>query len=447
MKLVTVFIMVVFINVLLADTPVKYNLEQVKGMALERNLSLKTQNYKIEQAKVDDDLAFYSFLPQATGSASYSAFRPSIPVGFGDSQENQTSLGISVNQPIFNNGKIWIGKSLTKDGITMQELTLDDSKLSLSYNVEDMYYSVLEAKMMLEVLQKSVESSKSHEVTAKTRFELGTLSKADYLRFQSQTANYISEYSLQKSRYMTLKTVLKNYIQLDGVSSDDFVLEEIKFEKHEADIEIISAINFVTRQSYIERIRTFAEQNNPAYRQTDLSKEMAEKSLLTEELGYLPNLNLSYKLDYSKTNLDDDYDDQQTLTLAASVPLFPIIDTKRKVDKANVDVKIAELSKRSFHDEMNYQIENSFVQLISSAVSVKASKVSLELSRETYEQMKVRFENHMISANEMLDTEISLKSAENSFLMNYFGYLRAKAGLMRLLATQDINVFNNIVLK
>ena len=89
-------------------------------------------------------------------------------------------------------------------------------------------------------------------------------------------------------------------------------------------------------------------------------------------------------------------------------------------------------------------IEQQFFNLLSSARAVNAARSALEFAEETYEQMNVRYENGLISSQDLLDAEILLTSSRTQYISTYYDFLRAKSSLLSQIGEKDEAVLFNL---
>jgi outer membrane protein TolC len=110
-------------------------------------------------------------------------------------------------------------------------------------------------------------------------------------------------------------------------------------------------------------------------------------------------------------------------------------------------LKQAKYNLESTKSGIELAIKSAILNMVSAAKTVHSSQLSLEYSSETYEQMKERFANGQITANELLSTEIMYNSAQNQVATSFYDYLSAKSALLQLMGTDDLAKLDEIILK
>jgi outer membrane protein TolC len=418
-------------------------LEKAKEIALNNNPELLAQQQAKESANWEAKNALMGFAPSANLSGNYTKFEPPYPPmapGAGE-QEDSKSYGFSINQPIFNGGKIWYGYKMQKDAAHIADYNLQSQILSTIADVESKYFSVLENKRLLQIAQKDLEASRKHLEIAKVRYDTGTLSKGDYLNMQSQTASKEVTLIQMQNYYEISKIDLANFLQV----APDFTLNEVNVESYTSQLEDIQSMSVEEIETLKKKVIQTGLEENPTLKIAGKSTEMNAKAVKIAKGNFLPSVNLSYSQQWTKTNLEDSYDDQGTLTLNASLPIFPIYDDYANLNQTKHTLRESRYDYQSAEDGIRLVIERSLYNLISSAKSVYASEKALEFARETYHQMEVRFQNNLITSADMTDAEVLLTTSENQYTTAFYNFLRAKSSLMQQMGIQNENKFWSLI--
>jgi len=440
-RVVTTLILILFIGLLSAEV---ITLEQAKEIAIERNLDYKSQQETYNSAKWNYTKSITSLFPSASLSASYTNSQLENP-GLGSAVTERGSYGLSVNQPIFQGGRIITGARISKDAQKMSKLTLSEKELEILNTTEEKYYSMIEAMRVLEISTKQLESAELRINDAQTKFDQGTISRADLLKFQADGAN--TQVSLIQSQlaYDVSYRDLKNYLLM----SEDFEIEDESHFSVKEEVDSIALINPLTMKSILSRMTEYTLENNNSLKSLRISKDIASKNLLMTKSAFLPSINLGYSYNYNG-DFDDDFADypwSSTLSITASMPIFPLVGTYSDVAKSKSDLKKTEYDYTNTENGFSLNVESSLLNLFSSAHRFKASTLSLDYSLETYEQMQERYKNGLISSTDLLDAEVAYKSAQINEISSKFTYLKTRANLKKLLGLSDDNEIIRMIIE
>jgi len=153
--------------------------------------------------------------------------------------------------------------------------------------------------------------------------------------------------------------------------------------------------------------------------------------------NFLPSLNLSYSKNWIKYDFMSDYDNSESITLSASLPIFPIVDNVTSFTQAHHDLKRSQYDYRSTEDGVVIGIKGQFLNLVSYANSIIAAKASRAQASETYAQMQEYFAQGLISANELNATQTLYLSTQNQYVQSLYDFLGAKSALLQQLGVEE----------
>ena len=425
------------------------SLEKAKKIALQNNPEYLAKRYAYDSAKWNEINAFSGLLPKLDLEGSQRQTKGTVNFGVPmDIGEMNTRLvGYSINQPLFMGGRIWLGYRISRDSKQMAEFALSEQKLNTISQVEEKYFSLLEAAEFLEISKDHLRSAENNQQIAETRFNLGTLSYVDLLKVQSDKAAKETELLQSEMMYALNYSGLKNFLQYQ----EDFEVENIKIEIYKYLIDELNSIEQKQIYALNKNFSAIILNKNYTIKTIKESKNIAHKNVLVAAGNFLPTLNLNYSQTWSKNwnqeqdASDVDYDDSKELMLSASFPIFPFADNFASYKKAKYDKRKTEQDFISIEDGIKLALESAILTLISSAKQVKASELTLDFTTELHSQMEERFSSGLVSSTEMLDSEVMLKGARISNIQSYFSFLQVKAELMQLLGIEDEEEFLKLI--
>ncbi|MCK4829577.1 TolC family protein, partial [bacterium] len=170
---------------------------------------------------------------------------------------------------------------------------------------------------------------------------------------------------------------------------------------------------------------------------SDIVIKTSKKLLVMAGGNFLPSINLSYSKNWIKYDFMNDYDDSESITISASLPIFPIIDNVTSYTQAHHDLKKSHYDYKYTEDAVVTGIKGQFLNLVSYANSIMASKTSRAQAGETYAQMQERFYQGMISANELNSTQTLYLSTQNQYVQSLFDFLGARSALLQQIGTEE----------
>ncbi|MCK4665436.1 TolC family protein [Candidatus Dependentiae bacterium] len=434
MKKIILLLLIVFTFLI---SSFSLSLEEAKELALKNNPELLS---KIEAKRSSNWSLFNSRLdlfPGVSLSGSYMEYDPTIPAMSPPfEQVSAESFSLVVSQPVFNGGKIWLGSGIQRDLSEIASHNLTSQELKTISEVESKYFSVLEMSEFLKIAELDLKLAQLNLGTAEVRYKLGTISRAEYLNMKSQVASKEVTLIQTQNRYELSILDLSKFLQIPK----DFTVEPLPLEQYEDWIESVRKQDQGSFQEILNQVLEIAQLNNPTLKISDLSTSMKLKSLKMAKGNFLPSVNLSYSKSWDKADYEEDYSDQSISMVTVSIPIFSYANHYAEYQKAKHDLEESKYSTQSTQDNITLLIEQSFYNLISSARMVYSAKIALDFAEETYEQMSVRYQNNIISSQDLLDVEILLTSSRNQYINSYYDFLRAKSSLLNQMGEKNENI-------
>ncbi len=429
---------------------VEIDLDESIKLARANNKEIQAEKYSLKSANWGEFDAFSNFLPKIsfnsaivridddTYDEAMQVFQIPVlnPLGMptGDfipfsSAEMGTGFyktsytnNITVQQPIFNGGKIILGYQLAKLVKQQTKLAFENKELDISYTVAFTYFGYLKLKDIQKLTQKSLSSSISHLKKVEKNFEAGTSKKSDVLQWKVKLNNdKTSNFEIENS----LKEILSFWDILIGVEKN--IPAEIQLEKYDTEIDGYAGLTqdeiIIAKQEFLLNVVKKSPTLNSIY----LTNKMMKKNYLMAKGNFLPSVNLQF--DY-QIESDDEFDfsgdDNWNLVAAVSVPLFTSGSNFSKVKQAKYE--LLKTKKQTEYARDNYLIaaENVFNKLITKARIVQDTKAALELAKENHKIINQLYEQGMITNSELLDAETMLFGSEMNLISSYYDYILTK---------------------
>ena len=226
----------------------QYSLEQVKQMALEHNMAMRSANHAIQQAEEQKKEAFTNYFPQVSAigmgfkttkdiidadintsdilPASLAAAIPSsiastLPTTIPIKMINRGVVaGVSAIQPIFMGGQIVNGNKLAKVNVEAKKLQSQTSSNTVELTAEQYYWQIVTIKEKQKTVEAVSEMLKKLEKDANVAIKAGVSLRNDLLAVQLKQ-NELESNKLKLANGLKLsQMVLAQYIGKDGEQVD-----------------------------------------------------------------------------------------------------------------------------------------------------------------------------------------------------------------------------------
>ncbi|GEM_PF-1125845 len=416
-------------------------LKLAKELALKNYPDYLSQIEALKSAQSGRWNAYSSLLPSASLNVSQTRYNPDQTVGF-NKVDKLNTYGFSVTQPIFNGGKIWLGARMREDAVKISKENLRMTKLETLAGAESQYFSVLQNEQLMEIAELDLESSKTNLEIAEAKYDSGLLSKGDYLQIQAEKTNKLVSVLQMKNLYQTSKMSLLNYLQIGSIGT----IEPVDSTTYSDLLQRLQNLSLAEIDSISNSFVQYGMEHSPAIAMSNIVINTSKKSLVMAGGNFLPSVNLSYSKNWIKYDFMSDYDNSESVTISASLPIFPIVDNVTSYTQAHHDLKKSQYDYKYTEDGVVTGIKGQFLSLVSYANSIIASKASQAQAGETYAQMQERFSSGMISANELNSTQTLYLSTQNQYVQSLYDFLGAKSALLQQLGTEE-NIIIEIIEK
>lgn len=241
----------------------------------------------------------------------------------------------------------------------LENLRFNNTRLQVIQSVRNAYFSVLEAKAQLKLLQKQVEYAKEQLEAVKIKFQLGNATSLDV---QQAEINYLSAQNNLKSGMNSLNISWSQFWETLGVSS----MENVELQE-------LPLINLKLK---FDELFAIAQENLTSIVQAKNNVELYE---------------LQVKL----------YDNEYT-------PKSQLINAKNSLESAKITLNQALNNARititQRLDQLNLSLEN-----------LEIEKRNLDLAKENYRIANIRFSAGLITKLDLMNAEINIIKAENSY--------------------------------
>ncbi|WP_226064760.1 TolC family protein [Kaistella polysaccharea] len=181
--------------------------QAIKQLTLDEAILLGTKNSKnlmIDQAKIQEATANYleaknNRLPSLKVSASALALSnakvdlkitPPSESGAGSPKASSAFYGnVAASLPLFTGGRIKYGIQSADYLIKAAELSAENDKLAIEYNIAQAYNNLFKANQQIKVLEDNLASSQKRDLSFQKLEDNGIIARNDRLKANLQTSN------------------------------------------------------------------------------------------------------------------------------------------------------------------------------------------------------------------------------------------------------------------
>ena len=378
----------------------QWALEECIRYAIANNINLKQRELDEESRKIDLNTGKNSWLPNLNANVNQNfdfGRTPSRDGTIKDRNSANSSLGISLNMPVFDGFRIPNSIAARKLNLKAAIEALNKAKEDLAVGVTSYYLQALYYKELLTIAELQVNLTKDRVTVTEAMVEAGSVPMSQLFDIKAQLAN--DEVTLTEAENNVSLALLDliQALELERLAADfDIALPEIQ----DAIADNIGSI--LPPDLIYDNAVTF----KPQIKEQEYLLGSRKKMLNVAKADYYPQLNFNASYSngyyrYSGVDVNDDeiatfgdqlkQNERRTLGVSLNIPLFSRFAIRNNVRQAKVNIINQELMMENTKKTLYKEIQQAYFmavaaqeKYIASEKSVIASKEALTYAEERY---------------------------------------------------------------
>lgn len=414
----------------------RLSLEACVKMAVERNINIKTGLLEQEKSVYKVSESYSAFLPKINATGSFTDYfklpttllpgeivgmpGTKIPAEMGT--KFNTAIGASFSMILYNQTAI-TALQLSKKLSELSELSLDKACETLAFETAKLYYLAITTNEQRVIVEDNIARLKSLSDIVKLLVDNGVGKQVDYDRISVSLENLRTQ----------LSTVEASYEQ------------QINMLKYILDMPIDSAIELTDKPETalvkaLELSPDFSEHID--MKLLEQQKEVNMLNVKTINSGYLPSLTLTAQMNaqglrdefknYFKDSDENKWYGSSFFGVTLSVPVFDGWEKRSKSRQAKIDFRKTEALIEDTHDKFVVDYRNALNNYHNNKTNVERQKQNIELATKVYDETALKYKEGMASMSDLLQDEMSLSSAQSSYLTALYNFKETELKLMSL---------------
>ncbi|MGD8719190.1 MAG: TolC family protein [Candidatus Zixiibacteriota bacterium] len=420
---------------LAADEPMTLTLREAVDRALEVDETYRSAAEDVVIAEAQIKEAKSALYPRVTLDASATkiygigaivmpadSFGPGFPpedVNIDMGYDENLAAGITATQPLYQGGRAWTAYRASKAYYDLANEARRQAYSDTVYEVVKAYYDAVLAAEAVGVADTGVAVAGSHVQATEDRYDAGLVSEYDVLRARVELSN------LETSRHLAE----------DGrAAAARYLLSKLNLPP-ETELAMVDRLSYDLAVYDLEESLVAAEDNRPELAQLELTRRLAEENIKIARAGDNPGLYFTanfqeYANDFT-LDFGDEWQDQTTLNLSFSWPIFDGFATRSRVRQARADLYKAELNQNQLEEGIDMEVRAAYDALKTAEGTVRTSKENVTLAERGLEIAQARYDAGLMSNLEVLDAQAALTQARLGYYEALHGYAVAKLNMMR----------------
>lgn len=336
----------------------------------------------------------------------------------------QTSVGITATQILYAQGKVSTGISIAKSYKHLKEVTLENAKAKVRYDVETSFDQLIYLDSAVSILEASIELTQSHIDFVNQSVASGLATELDQIRAQLSLDGLKADLESTKKKQILARNALLNTM---GVSYDAEV--QFKGELRSPDSNL----------PYPDTSMANVKKRRKELVMLEAAEEMNSKNVGIEQGGYKPTVVLVGGLKYSNNHNkitewdapDWDKNINKYVALNVRMNLFNGMKTKESVAQAKSSLRTTQIQKETAERGFRLQIESCASTLEDAVQQLELKKRQVELATRNYKLTEAAYKIGRETQLNLLDANMTLRSAKLDYTQAVLDWNNAYNALLQ----------------
>lgn len=387
------------------------SLAECRERALAHSEELRQADNRLEQARLDRQIASVAALPKIEGSATGAYVLPDIDMmGMELRMRGTYMAGLTLTQPIYAGGKIAAARRMARIGEEAAEEQRRMTRMDALVEADNAYWSLVAVDGKVRMLESYAAQMDTLYDQTSAAVGAGMAIENDRLRVEAKRSEI--RYQLQKARNgadlcrMSLCRVI-------GVESDvlpvptDTLLRAAAPGELTADLEARPELRMLEQQVAVgeQQIR-------------DARSAMLPAAGLSLGYTYYGNIKLNSMVDAGGGNYvpyTQEFRDGLGLAmLAVKIPIFHWGEGRKKVRKARYELRNAQLDLQKNTRLMSLEVEQAIRNVEDGYRMIQTAELALRQAEENLRVMRNRHAAQMAPLTDLLDAQSQWQQAASN---------------------------------
>lgn len=323
----------------------------------------------------------------------------------------QSSVDLTATQILYAQGKVGTGIQIAKTYKHIKEVSLDNAKANVRYDVENAFDQLIFLDSSMVILQESKNLLQENLNFVEQSLKSGMATELDLIRIQLSMDQLNSKINnMEKSRVLA-RNALLNTMGMDWETDVQFQ-GELRDPTDGYTFPDTSMANVKKRRKELLML--------------EATEEMLDQNVSIEQGGYKPTLALVGGLKYTNNQNefykwdapDWDKNINKYIALNLKMNLFNGMKTREAVVQAKSNLRSTQIQKETAERGFRVQIESCVNTLNDADVQIEISKRQIDLAQRNYDLTNDAYKLGR-------ETQLNLLTAENSLRTAKLDYMQA----------------------
>lgn len=407
------------------------SLEIAISEAIGNNMLIQEAIEKQRAAMENEKSASADLFPKFSAGYGYNNFKETPYVVFGGARldswgKDRFAWDVSIAQPLFTGFALVTRRKIAELGIRMSDIEKDQAVMDVTRDVKVGYFNILLAKRYLGVSDEAVKQLEGHVADAQQFYDQELIPQNDLLRSQVALAharqNRVSAASILDVAVAAFNTTLKRDIAQDTTIKEIGPSPPIYYD--------------------IAELYDLAMKYRPELKQLETALAQAGLGIKMAQSNYYPKVYLTGRYEQLGDNLratNNDFGNSYNTIIGAQAQwqFFEWGKTRADVNKATYEMKALNAKIDGIRDSIRLEVKNAYEKLMVAGKNIKTAETALVQAKENFRITNLQYQQQVTTSTDVLDAQTFLTQAEMNYYSALYGYMIAKATLVRAIGSND----------
>lgn len=396
-----------------AQETIRLSLDSCRKIALSQSESLQQAENRYRQSCLDNKIASAAMLPKIEASATGTYVFPDMDMMGMDLRMRGTYMaGITLAQPLYAGGKIMTGKKLARLGMEIAGEQKRMTEMDVLVEADNAYWTLIAVRQKVQMLQSYKEQMDSLFAQVSTAVEAGLSTDNELLRIEASKSDI--SYQLQKAENGEELCRL-SLCRITGIDAD------AALELTDTIVRIEAPVMLAAEIDQRPELKLLEHQVEASRRQIQMSKaDMLPTVGLAAGYTYYGNIKLNSMVDAGNGTMvpysQEFRDGLGAVMLSVKIPIFEWGANLRKVKKAKIDFRNAELELGKNSRLMTLEVQSAMNNLYDCYRLIKTAETGLRHAEENLRVTGNKYAVAMAPLSDLLDAQSQWKQAKSNLI-------------------------------
>ena len=348
------------------------------------------------------------------GGNDYEALRERHDLYGTGAYNNTFSNSLSLSIPLYTGGKLENNIKNSRYAINSADLTLENTRQTVKYQVVEAYYNVLQNQNIVEVNKSAVNMSAEQLNLLQIQYEEGSIAYSDVLQMEVQMANYSQNLTSSESTLAVSKSTLLSLIELP----------------ENTEIELTDQFLYTPYEMTLEMCQQYATENRPDLAAAIYNVNQAEASVSVAKSGNRPQITgIASKSISSNNAFKNDRSDNWQAGLSLSWSIFDNQITSANVHAAKSEVQRLKANVDAVNKNISLQVNAAYTRMRAAEENIKLNETAVKQAEESYQISIIRHVEGVDILLNVTNAQDKLTQAKTNYYTSLYQYNLYRAQL------------------